>query len=82
MSDGFVSIVPVSLELESPFEVARKAVEWLVEREVIIAAQTDCVLGCPLGYPPGLRYKDILESEGSCQSFEKLLTNGLEDHFP
>jgi hypothetical protein len=85
MSDIFVSVVPMAIHLARPAEMARTVVEWLVEREVIVAVQSDCVLGGPLGYPPGPRYKDILESgrsyryyEKSCQSFKTSLTKGLE----
>ncbi len=79
MSSGFVSIVPVAIELEHPEETAVTVVGWLAEKEIIIPRQTDCVLGSAFGFPPGPRYKDALERGGNYWYFEEFnAANGLE----
>lgn len=46
---------------------------WLIDTEVISAEQTDCVLGTPLGHPPGPNYGHAI---GGTAPAPVLWTNG------
>jgi hypothetical protein len=78
MSDGYISIVPSEIELERPEEKAQQVTQWLIAKEIVAAQQTDCVLGSPVGYPPGPRFRDALDPGENHGGFPELVTNGVE----
>jgi hypothetical protein len=76
MSDSYITIVPANVTHGQVKELAQRTIDWLTEREIISSKQSDCVLGQDTGYPPGLKYKDIID--GDDFGLLRLKTNGLE----
>jgi hypothetical protein len=76
MSDSYITIVPANVTRGQVKELSQKTIDWLTKREIISNKQSDCVLGQDGGYPPGLKYKDIIE--GDDFGLLRLKTNGLE----
>jgi hypothetical protein len=56
MGDHFQSIVDLDATPADASALAGRAVQWLVREGVILAERTDCVLGSPLGNPPGAHW--------------------------
>lgn len=78
MSDSFISIVPVEIELDRPEEKARQVIRWLIAKEIIAAQPTECVLGSPVGYPPGQRFGDALKEGEDDGYLKERVINGVE----
>lgn len=56
MGDWSQSLVDVEVSAEDAPELGARLTRWLVDTGVIMAEQSDCVLGTPLGHPPGPNY--------------------------
>ncbi len=54
MGDRFQTIVDLDAGPADAEALAHRVVEWLVAEGVVLADRTNCVLGQPLGHPPGL----------------------------
>lgn len=53
MGDHFQTIVDLQATPRQAAQLAERVVEWLVAEGIVLAERTDCVLGQPLGHPPG-----------------------------
>jgi hypothetical protein len=53
MGDHYQTIVDLDANAADAEPLARRVVDWLVAEGIVLAERTDCVLGLPLGYPPG-----------------------------
>ncbi|GDY84963.1 hypothetical protein SAVCW2_41620 [Streptomyces avermitilis] len=53
MGDHFQTIVDLDASAGEAPELAARVIEWLVTEGIVLAERTDCVLGRPLGHPPG-----------------------------
>ncbi|KUM72401.1 hypothetical protein [Streptomyces curacoi] len=53
MGDHFQTIVDLAASPQQAPHLAERVVEWLVAEGIVLAERTDCVLGQPLGHPPG-----------------------------
>lgn len=53
MGDHFRTIVDLDASPQHAPRLAERVVEWLVAEGIVLAERTDCVLGQPLGHPPG-----------------------------
>lgn len=76
MSDSFITIVPTNVTRGQVGELSQRTIKWLTEKEIISRNQTDCVLGQEAGYPPGPKYKSIID--GDDFGLLQLKTNGLQ----
>ncbi|MEV6106758.1 hypothetical protein AB0M28_18875 [Streptomyces sp. NPDC051940] len=63
MGDYFQTIVDLDATAAEADALAARAVAWLVGEGVVAAGQTDCVLGQPLGHPPGPHWAKAVEEE-------------------
>ena len=78
MGDWFQTIVDKDASVEEAEILAYEIRDWLIDRGIIQATMTDCVLGGDgRGYPPGPNYAGAVGS-GDHSSFLQLWTNGLE----
>ncbi|MFF0030560.1 hypothetical protein ACFYS7_20635 [Streptomyces avermitilis] len=57
MGDHFQTIVDLDARAGEAPEFAARVVEWLVAEGIVLAERTDCVLGRPLGHPPGPNWR-------------------------
>ncbi|MFD7322650.1 hypothetical protein ACFV9D_16415 [Streptomyces sp. NPDC059875] len=70
MGSHFQTVVDLDATPTEAPALAARAVDWLVAQGIVRAERTDCVLGAPLGHPPGPRwasavaYEDGEPSEG------------------
>ena len=76
MSDTYITIVPINVTSAQVKDLARRTIDWLTEREIISRKPSDCVLGQDTGYPPGPKYKDVID--GDDFDLLGLKTNGVE----
>jgi len=53
MGDHFQIVVDLDATPQDAPRLARLLTEWLVAEGIVRAERTDCVLGQPLGHPPG-----------------------------
>ncbi|WP_031478801.1 hypothetical protein [Streptomyces bicolor] len=53
MGDHFQTIVDLEAGPQQAPRLAERVLEWLVAEGIVLAERTDCVLGPPLGHPPG-----------------------------
>ncbi|MEY9487940.1 hypothetical protein RKD26_003734 [Streptomyces calvus] len=53
MGDYFQTIVDLDAGADEAARLADRAVAWLVTEGIVLAERTGCVLGLPLGHPPG-----------------------------
>ncbi|MFE0472043.1 hypothetical protein ACFW2V_10515 [Streptomyces sp. NPDC058947] len=53
MGDHFQTIVDLDASPEAAPRLAERVVDWLVAEGIVLAERTGCVLGQPLGHPPG-----------------------------
>ncbi|MBN0044986.1 hypothetical protein JS756_12875 [Streptomyces actuosus] len=53
MGDHFRTVVDLDATPQQAARLAERAVRWLVAEGIVLAERTDCVLGPPLGHPPG-----------------------------
>ncbi|MEU3085027.1 hypothetical protein ACWCQ0_00260 [Streptomyces massasporeus] len=56
MGDHFQTIVDLDAGAADAERLAGRVVDWLVTEGIVLAERTDCVLGRPLGHPPGPRW--------------------------
>ncbi|MEU6982602.1 hypothetical protein ABZ946_04155 [Streptomyces sp. NPDC046324] len=63
MGDHFQTVVDLDATASEAPVLARRALDWLVAEEIVRAEQTDCVLGAPLGHPPGPRWASAVAIE-------------------
>ncbi|MCV7068694.1 hypothetical protein H7H51_28635 [Mycolicibacterium farcinogenes] len=73
MGDWSQSLVDVEVSAEDAPELGARLTRWLIDTGVISAEQTDCVLGSPLGHPPGPNYGRAI---GGTAPAPALWTNG------
>jgi len=76
MGDITSSIVVKGINMAKATALADKAIKHLIAQKIILGEQTDCVLGKPLGYPPGENHGLVMEEESD--QWLELRTNGLE----
>ncbi|GAB2753856.1 hypothetical protein [Streptomyces bullii] len=53
MGDYFQTIVDLDAGEDEAPRLAQRVVDWLVAEGIVLAEREDCVLGQPLGHPPG-----------------------------
>ncbi|GAB2881021.1 hypothetical protein GCM10027074_56630 [Streptomyces deserti] len=53
MGDYFQTIVDLDASEDEAARLAQRVVDWLVAEGIVLAEREDCVLGQPLGHPPG-----------------------------
>jgi hypothetical protein len=75
MSDSYITIVPAGVTREQVKDLSQRTIDWLTERGIISGIPRDCVLGKDTGYPPGPKYKSIID--GDEFGLFRLKTNGL-----
>ncbi|WP_066897300.1 hypothetical protein [Mycolicibacterium houstonense] len=73
MGDWSQSLVDVEVSAGDAPELGARLTRWLIDTGVISAEQTDCVLGSPLGHPPGPNYGRAV---GGTDPAPVLWTNG------
>ncbi|MFE9171004.1 hypothetical protein ACFYNZ_16000 [Streptomyces kebangsaanensis] len=73
MGDHFQTIVDLDASPREAPPLARRAVEWLVAEGIVLAERTDCVLGQPLGHPPGPNWRRaVAEDDGDWEPYDGL----------
>ncbi|PZG99314.1 hypothetical protein C1I97_24150 [Streptomyces sp. NTH33] len=73
MGDHFQTIVDLDVSPRDAPRSARRAVEWLVAEGIVLAERTDCVLGQPLGHPPGPNWqRAVAEDDGDREPYDGL----------
>jgi hypothetical protein len=75
MGDWAQSIVDVDVTGDEAAELGERLTVWLIDTGVIASELTDCVLGSPVGHPPGTHYADAI---GTDDDPPNLWTNGVE----
>lgn len=79
MGDYFQSLADVDISIRDAAEAKSRLTSWLVDREIICAELTDCVLGVPEGgHAPGANYAYALGSLRGYNDPPRLATNGME----
>ncbi|MEU6880439.1 hypothetical protein [Streptomyces sp. NPDC046712] len=63
MGNHFQTVVDLDATPEEAPALAARALEWLVGQGIVRAERTDCVLGAPLGHPPGPHWASAVEHE-------------------
>ncbi|CAL9531204.1 hypothetical protein [Streptomyces sp. Tu 3180] len=53
MGDHFQTVVDLDAGADEAARLADRVVAWLVDEGIVLAERTGCVLGRPLGHPPG-----------------------------
>jgi hypothetical protein len=76
VGDWFQVIADVDATEEEAPRLAADVLSWLVATGIVSAERTDCVLGAPLGNPPGLRYETAVNEPD--ERLRTLWTNGVE----
>ncbi|MFC8668515.1 hypothetical protein [Streptomyces sp. NPDC057199] len=61
MGDHFQTVVDVDATADEARALAARVVEWLVAEGIVLGERTDCVLGQPLGHPPGPNWRRAVE---------------------
>ncbi|MFD3379813.1 MULTISPECIES: hypothetical protein [unclassified Streptomyces] len=61
MGDHFQTVVDVDATADEARALAARVVEWLVAEGIVLGERTDCVLGQPLGHPPGPNWQRAVE---------------------
>lgn len=64
MGNYFQTVVDLDATESDAEAVAAAGLEWLVEEGIVAAELTDCVLGAPLGHPPGPRWREAVVEDG------------------
>ncbi|MGI5349788.1 hypothetical protein ACQEU8_16585 [Streptomyces sp. CA-250714] len=63
MGSHFQTVVDLdATPLDAP-ALAARGLDWLVGEGIVLAERTDCVLGAPLGHPPGPRWAEAVDEE-------------------
>ncbi|MDI6518723.1 hypothetical protein QMA61_21255 [Streptomyces coelicoflavus] len=63
MGDHFQTVVDLDAGADEAALLADRAVGWLVAEGIVLAERTGCVLGEPLGHPPGLNWHRAVAEE-------------------
>jgi hypothetical protein len=63
MGDHFQTIVDLDARPEEARGLADRVVAWLVTEGIVLADRTDCVLGQPLGHPPGPNWRRAVSGQ-------------------
>ncbi|MFD5034894.1 hypothetical protein ACFWM0_31415 [Streptomyces sp. NPDC058405] len=63
MGSHFQTIVDLDATSAHAPALAARGLDWLVEEGIVRAERTDCVLGAPLGHPPGLLWAKAVGQE-------------------
>ncbi|MFC8273255.1 hypothetical protein ACFUJR_12140 [Streptomyces sp. NPDC057271] len=63
MGNHFQTVVDLDATAAQAPTLARHALEWLVTEGIVRAEPSDCVLGAPLGHPPGPRWASAVAIE-------------------
>ena len=74
MGDYYIKLVPETVNKEESRRIADKVIKNLIDKKIILAEQTDCVLGQEKGYPPAVNSKKVVEDSEHIFSY---MTNGL-----
>lgn len=64
MGNHFQTLVVTDVAPQDASALAARALDWLVGEGVVLAERTDCVLGAPLGHPPGPHWADAVGHRG------------------
>jgi hypothetical protein len=76
VGDYFQVIADVEATGEEAPRLAADLLTWLVAEGIVRAERTDCVLGAPLGNPPGPRYEAAVSAPD--EHLRTMRTNGVE----
>ncbi|WP_137992496.1 hypothetical protein [Streptomyces vilmorinianum] len=63
MGSHFQTVVDLDATAEDAPALAARALDWLVAQGIVRDERTDCVLGAPLGHPPGPRWASAVAVE-------------------
>lgn len=72
MGDRFQTIVDLDASPADAEALAHRVVEWLVAEGIVLADRTDCVLGRPLGHPPGPHWERAVSDDGDHEPWDGL----------
>ncbi|AQS69060.1 hypothetical protein [Streptomyces pactum] len=72
MGDRFQVIVDLDAGGTDAERLARRALEWLVAEGVVLAERTPCVLGQPLGHPPGPHWQRAVGDDWDFEPWDGL----------
>ncbi|MEU9226017.1 hypothetical protein AB0D40_16790 [Streptomyces massasporeus] len=72
MGDRFQTIVDLDAGTADAAALAHRVVEWLVAEGVVLADRTNCVLGQPLGHPPGPRWERAVTDDWDHEPWDGL----------
>src|ERR1017187_7158903 len=75
MGDHYSYIVPQKVAKTEAPAIANKFANYLINRNIILADKTDCVLSEKLGYPPSENYGEVFEYPD--ENIFHLRTNGF-----
>jgi hypothetical protein len=64
MGNHFQTVVDLDATPVDAPALAARGLAWLVEEGIVLAERTDCVLGAPLGHPPGPLWAKAVGREG------------------
>ena len=78
MGDYFQSLADVEINEQDAAEAKSRVTLWLVERQIICAELTDCVLGDPVGgHAPGANYAHAVGGDPKEINPPSLASNGM-----
>jgi hypothetical protein len=72
VGDRFQTIVDLDATEADAESLARRVVEWLVAEGVVLAERTQCVLGQPLGHPPGPHWERAVTDDWDLEPWDGL----------
>jgi hypothetical protein len=75
MGDSYQTVVDLDAEVKAAEATAARLRDWMVSQEIIVADQSDCVLGDHLGHAPARNY--TLAAEKPYPPLFGLRTNGV-----
>ncbi|MGI5426632.1 hypothetical protein [Streptomyces sp. CA-179760] len=72
MGDSYQTIVDLDASATDAEHLARQVLAGLVEEGVVLADRTDCVLGRPLGHPPGPNWERAVTDDWDQEPWDGL----------
>ncbi len=75
MSDTYQTVADLDADTQSAQVTAARLRDWMISREIIVPAESDCVLGDYLGHAPGANY--TLAIQDPYPLLFNLRTNGV-----
>ncbi|WP_435283283.1 hypothetical protein [Streptomyces koelreuteriae] len=72
MGDRFQTIVDLDATATDAEPLARRVLDWLTAEGVVLAERTDCVLGQPLGQPPGPHWERAVTDDWDFEPWDGL----------